>query len=265
MAAKIRVVALTEAGRHTGERLCAALEGAVLCYRPQPFTALLQQAFAAGEGLICICATGIVVRTLAPVLADKRSDPPVLVLDELGGYVVPLLSGHEGGANQLGARVAAALDAKLVLTSAAPYLEPVYCVGLGCERHCQIGQLETLLRQCLHKAGLELDAIASFNSIDLKADEVAMIELAARSDRPFHTYPVATLQQFKTQLKTPSDYVLRTVGVHAVAESAALAGAARETGQRAELVLPKQKNAVATCAIARSYPNGEMTPGVNHG
>ena len=82
--------------------------------------------FVHGEPLIFICATGIVVRTLAPVIRDKYQDPPVLVLDEQGQYVIPLLSGHEGGANHWAAEVAQLLSARPVITTAKPYLQPVY-------------------------------------------------------------------------------------------------------------------------------------------
>ena len=80
----IRVVALTEAGRRLGERLCTSLPAAELYFKPEPFAQTVQQAFRDGEQLVMICATGIVVRTLAPVIANKHDDPPVVVLDEAG-------------------------------------------------------------------------------------------------------------------------------------------------------------------------------------
>ena len=85
----IRIVALTETGKALAERLDAGLAGSEVWFKPQPFTEKVQQAFAAGERLILICATGIAVRTLGPVLADKTQDPAVLVLDELGQFVIP--------------------------------------------------------------------------------------------------------------------------------------------------------------------------------
>jgi cobalt-precorrin 5A hydrolase len=130
----IRVVALTEAGRRLGERLCALLPTAELDFKPEPFAQTVQQAFRNGERLVMICATGIVLRTLAPVIANKHDDPPVIVLDEAGAFSIPLLSGHEGGANELAAQIADLLGAQLVMTTANPYLQPVYTAGMGCER-----------------------------------------------------------------------------------------------------------------------------------
>ncbi len=61
-----------------------------------------------GRPIIGICASGILIRALAPLLADKRNEPPVVAVAEDGSSVVPLLGGHHG-ANELARRIAAAL------------------------------------------------------------------------------------------------------------------------------------------------------------
>ena len=70
------------------------------------------------EALVFISASGIAVRTIAPFLKDKSSDPAVLLLDIKGKFVISLLSGHLGGANELTRALAHALGAVPVITTA---------------------------------------------------------------------------------------------------------------------------------------------------
>ena len=74
--------------------------------------------FEEADALLFCCASGIAVRAIAPHVKDKRTDPAVLVLDEGGRFVIPLLSGHLGGANALALDLADKLSATPVLTTA---------------------------------------------------------------------------------------------------------------------------------------------------
>lgn len=255
----LRIISLTEPGQVLAARIHGVFPESECWHKPKPFVAKIQQAFLAGEPLLFICATGIVVRALAPVLQDKYRDPPVLVMDEHGEYVIPLLSGHEGGANELAAQVAAKLGAQRVLTTARPYLQPVYTVGMGCERGCPADHLADLLTDCARQVGIRPDQFASVGSIALKADEQGLIALAERLGVPFTTYDVDQLSTVEPLLSQRSDYVFNTVGVYGVAESAALYAAKVQVGDTGliELILPKQKTAKATCAIVRAYPAAE--------
>ncbi|MEJ5348198.1 MAG: cobalt-precorrin 5A hydrolase [Desulfosoma sp.] len=69
------------------------------------------------RALVCIMATGIVVRSLAPLLRSKTLDPAVVVADERGHFVISLLSGHVGGANRLARIVASLLGGQAVITT----------------------------------------------------------------------------------------------------------------------------------------------------
>jgi cobalt-precorrin 5A hydrolase len=79
----------------------------------------IQSAFAKYAALILIMATGIAVRSIAPVLQNKQTDPAVLVIDEEGRFVISLLSGHLGGANQLATTLAKYLKATAIITTAS--------------------------------------------------------------------------------------------------------------------------------------------------
>ncbi|MDZ8031249.1 precorrin-3B C(17)-methyltransferase [Nostoc sp. DedSLP04] len=80
------------------------------------FGETLRELFVQGRPLIGICAAGILIRTLAPVISDKRQEPPVLAVAEDGSAVVPLLGGL-GGVNDLARRIAEALDVKAAITT----------------------------------------------------------------------------------------------------------------------------------------------------
>lgn len=249
----IRIICLTALGLQLANKLQNVLENSEVCFKPSPFTDTVQHYFKQGDRLIFICATGIVMRTLAPVITDKYKDPAVLVLDELGQFVIPLLSGHEGGANEFGKQVSERLNNQLVITTAKRYLKPIYVVGMGCERDCPESVLQALLDESLHKAGLCIDDIKAICSIDIKADELGLISLVSNLEKPYLTFDKHQLAEMEERLSTKSDYIFKTVGVYGVAESAALYQAEQITNNGSELLLNKHKNRQATCAIARSY------------
>lgn len=70
------------------------------------------------SALLFIGACGIAVRSIAPYVTDKLQDAPVLVMDEQGRYVIPVLSGHMGGANELALYLAEKTGAAPVITTA---------------------------------------------------------------------------------------------------------------------------------------------------
>jgi cobalt-precorrin 5A hydrolase len=250
----ITIVSLTEPGRALSQRLLQHYSDAEHLHQPQPFQTQVQKCFQAGHRLILIFATGIAVRTLAPVLRDKYQDPAVLVMDEHGRYVVPLLAGHEGGANAWGRQVSELLAAQCVITGAQRYIHPLLIAGVGCARHCPLQPLMALLDTTLQSHGLSRQDLTALASIDIKQNEAGLQALAKVLDVPFACYPATTLLTYNQRLTQHSEIVYRETGCYGVAEAAALAHAERLVDhQQAELLIPKHKNSYATCAVARVY------------
>lgn len=129
---RIAIIAITRNGAILGERLRSGLGSAELYvlqkYRGQagkesiPFNCELKELIAElwreADAFVCIMATGIVVRLVAPHLKSKDKDPAVVVMDDVGRFAISFLSGHLGGANELASRCAFITGAREVITTA---------------------------------------------------------------------------------------------------------------------------------------------------
>ncbi|MEO1562155.1 MAG: precorrin-3B C(17)-methyltransferase [Pseudomonadota bacterium] len=320
------VMCISESGfpvaRRVADALGVALHGRSGRVREadQSFDNALDHArdmFAAGRPLIGVCASGILIRGVAPLLSDKRAEPPVISISDDGAVVVPLLGGHRG-ANRLARQIASALDGTAAVTTAgdvalgvaldeppagyrlsnpedakpvmaallagggatvngdAPWLGDLpkgdavtitvseqlkfgdethlvfhpqtYALGVGCARDCDPAELAALVQTVLDESRIAAGAIASVNSLDLKADEPAVIELAKSLGVPLRVFTAAELEAETPRLASPSDVVFAEVGCHGVSEGAALG----QAGPYATLTVAKHKTANATCALAKT-------------
>ena len=271
--------------------------------------------FASGTPIVGVCAAGILVRGVAPLLADKRDEPPVVAVPDDGSTVIPLLGGHSG-ANRLARQIADGLKSHAAVTTAGDvamgvaldeppvgynlqnpedaksvmagllsgadarvlgenifdlkdtpdgaitlavseaaldgdeatlvYHPQKFALGLGCARGCSVDEMWELVSKSLDDAGIAQGAIACVGSLDLKGDEPAMIETAARLGVPFRVFTAAELEALTPKLANPSDVVFAEVGCHGVSEASALALA------DGALVVEKQKTLNATCAVVKS-------------
>lgn len=114
------IISLTTNGARLAEKISAKVGGQTFA-KGRNFTKLadlVEEIFGKFDGLIFICAAGIVVRMIAPHIVSKLSDPAVIVIDERGHNVISLLSGHVGRANELALEIAKAIEANPVITTA---------------------------------------------------------------------------------------------------------------------------------------------------
>jgi len=129
-AGPIAVWAVTPRGADLARRIVASFPEAEICLPStlairgetarcfQRLSEKLSVVFHHYRGHVFVMATGIVVRAIAPLIRQKTVDPAVVVADESGRYAVSLLSGHIGGANMLTRRIADAIGAEPVITTA---------------------------------------------------------------------------------------------------------------------------------------------------
>ena len=108
----IRAIAFTQQGQSWQEKLGFPVDRGI------PVHQWTQDNFDCADALLYIGACGIAVRAIAPHVKDKTTDPAVLVMDELGRHIIPVLSGHIGGANALSVELAAKTGAIPVITTA---------------------------------------------------------------------------------------------------------------------------------------------------
>jgi len=129
---KIAIITITRNGARLGARLRNGFTESELYALPkylgtagggaiaieEGLSSLFARLWNHADGFICIMATGIVIRSVAPLLKNKTSDPAVVVMDDAGKFAIALLSGHLGGANELAERCAFLLGARAVITTA---------------------------------------------------------------------------------------------------------------------------------------------------
>lgn len=96
-------------------------------------TLKIKELFENNEALVCIFSLGAVIRLVAPHMKDKKTDPAVVVIDDTAKFVISMLSGHLGGANELSEKIATALCATPVITTAADVNKTIAVDLLGRE------------------------------------------------------------------------------------------------------------------------------------
>ncbi len=300
------------------------------------------------QQLVLVMAAGVAVRAIAPLLGRKTDDPAVVCLDEAGRAVIPLLGGHQAGANDLARRIAALTSGYAAITTASDvqtkpaldllgraegwridpasrhvatgmpaltyasarlvndepvgvyvdpalsadiaepiwrdhaenllsivspdqlagdayaaglivshrrmsdqrlgakcvfYRPPVLVVGIGCRRGAPMAELRAALDQTLADADLAPESVGALATVDVKADEPGLRELAAALGVPLRIIPRDRLAALDPATFTPSA-ARSHLDVPGVAEPCAIVVSG------GELLVPKRAFARCTVAVA---------------
>lgn len=250
----IAIVTLSEEGARLADRLARALPDCRLyvhdsvtgTWQAERFSSILlltRTLFATCEGLVFIAPCGVAVRAVAPHLRKKAEDPAVVVTDVLGRWAVSLLSGHEGGANDLAVKVANILAAEPVITTTTEALKTLI-VGIGCRRGVESGQIVQAVGKTLQGAGLDLSQVRLLASADIKADEPGLLAAAREMGVPLRFISSHELRSCVLDFQH-SDFVDEKVNLPAVAEPSALLA-----GRRTRLLVRKTIHDGVTVAVA---------------
>lgn len=172
---------------------------------------------------ILIMACGIAVRFISDLACDKKSDPAVIVLDEACRYSIALLSGHEGGANQLALDVANIVSATPVITTATEALKP-FIVGIGCRKGVSAEQIEKAVTLALGQE--DISKVREITTIDLKAEEPGLLEFCARHNLNLRWFSKEDIAA-RAWVTRPSDWVKQVTGAEGVCEPCALMASPR--------------------------------------
>ncbi len=264
--ARIALITLSARGARVLARLADAIPGATRYVHRTASSAeadvlrfdrlaeLTREVFSRYDGLVYVAPCGAVVRSIAPHLRHKTTDPAVVVVDVGARHAVSLLSGHERGANELALRVSNALGAEPVISTTTDALKDVI-VGIGCRRGASPHDIENAVRAALEEAEVPLERVRFLASADLKAEEAGLFAAAAHLGVPVRL--IASDEIRSTTLAFEhSEVAQNQVNLPAVAEPAALLA-----GRRTQFVLRRKIICGVTVAVAKEVlPWSESAP-----
>ena len=165
---KTSVLAITKNGVSIGENLKKLFpewsvfapsklsnEKTEITWYSEPTSEKIVELFKNNNALICIFSLGAVIRLIAPYLKDKKTDPAVIVIDDKTNFVISVLSGHIGGANELTEEIADKLGALSVITTAADVNKTIAVDLVGREFNWKIEDDSTVTKISAHMVNEE--------------------------------------------------------------------------------------------------------------
>ena len=130
-------------------------ENKSIIWYSEPTSDKIIELFKNSNALICLFSLGAVIRLIAPHLKDKKTDPAVIVIDDKTNFVISVLSGHIGGANELTEEIAVKLNALPVITTAADVNKTIAVDLVGREFGWKIDDETTVTRISAHMVNAE--------------------------------------------------------------------------------------------------------------
>ena len=164
---KVSVLAITKNGISIGAKLkeffpswnvyapSKFLNDKEIIWYSEPTSEKIIELFKNNKALICLFSLGAVIRLIAPHLKDKKNDPAVIVIDDKTNFVISVLSGHLGGANELTQTIAEKLNAMPVITTAADVNKTIAVDLLGRNLGWKIDDDSTVTKICAHMVNEE--------------------------------------------------------------------------------------------------------------
>ena len=165
---KVSVLAITKNGINIGEKLKDLFpnwnifapvklsnENNDIVWYSEPTTDKIIELFKNSDALICLFSLGAVIRLIAPHLKDKKTDPAVIVIDDKTNFVISVLSGHIGGANELTQEISEKLNALPVITTAADVNKTIAVDLVGREFGWKIDDDTTVTKISAHMVNAE--------------------------------------------------------------------------------------------------------------
>lgn len=164
---KVSVLAITKNGLNIGIKLKEIFpswkvyapskfsDEREISWYSEPTSEKIVDLFRSSNALICLFSLGAVIRLIASDLKDKKTDPAVIVIDDKMNFVISVLSGHLGGANELTSTIADKLNATPVITTAADVNKTIAVDLLGKEFGWQIDDTNNVTKVSAHMVNEE--------------------------------------------------------------------------------------------------------------
>jgi cobalt-precorrin 5A hydrolase len=168
MSSKIAIICITKNGINISKRIKEKIPSATIYAQSKHKDSsdgiiwfekntknMIEEIFKEYDSIICIFSLGAVIRLISNLLADKKTDPAVIVIDDKANFVISALSGHLGGANALSKSIADILDSTAVITTAADVNETIAVDLLGNNFKWHIENFENVTKVSAHMVNEE--------------------------------------------------------------------------------------------------------------